>query len=194
MMESSDIDFIQKNYEPKGFMIEPQIKLSSKEIEKIKENGYDPKNYNIINNISYTISQVNKLRKDYYKHYDYVLMTRLDIVFFKPLSFHDLTADKIKPFMNFNNAELDKSVFYTYMDTPNIYRNQKKYITGIDLLMLAKPKVMNKICSWHETVLSKSPQGTENALTEMIVKNNIDYHLLYYSKPTCWTILRTNKT
>ncbi len=42
-------------------------------------------------------------------------------------------------------------------------------------------------------MLTQSPKGIDGAFTRMIVENGFNYQLLYYTKPTSWTILRNNQ-
>lgn len=179
-----DIEFIKNNYNPKGFLVEEQLKVTKDEEDSLKSRNLSVDAYRLRKNVSYTIFKANELRQKSEIEYDIVLLSRLDIVFYKPLLFNDFYENgRVLQFMAFNKQEeFENVIFYPYMNGPNTIRNQNKYITGIDLLCIGSPNVMNKMTSWHIDILNKNPLGTEAALT----------NILYYSKPECWTILRTN--
>ncbi|MBX7491158.1 hypothetical protein [Helicobacter turcicus] len=202
-VSKEDLDFVKENYKPKAFLCTPQVNLSPKEKEFVEQKGFKAENYIAIFNVSYAMAQVDGLRKAYSKKhkikYDLIVLVRPDILFKEPLVFHkalnDRTLGKHK-FLHFGIEEFNKCVFYAYMQKEplhdELFRNQKLYVTGIDLLCMASEWAMSHLCSWHSRVLNFAPMGIEWWLTKQIVDNGLEISLMYYQKPANFTILRTN--
>jgi len=202
-VSKEDLDFIQKNFKPKGFLCTPQLSLSPKEKERVIKKGFKPESYEAIFNVSYAMQEVNKLREAYAKKekitYDLIVLVRPDILFKEPLIFHkalnDRTLGKHK-FLHFSKEQFQNCVFYAYMQKEplhdELFRNQKLYVTGIDLLCMASADAMSKLCAWKARVLDFAPMGIEWWLTKQLVDNGLEISLMYYQKPANWTILRTN--
>ncbi|AUQ65162.1 hypothetical protein [Phaeobacter inhibens] len=189
-----DQELLKELYRPAGLMVEDQVSLTDSEKRFVDERGGTYKHYTIVKNISHTIHKSNLLRHAASKNYDFCILTRLDIGFNRPLNLESLVDNSTPAFMGFSEGEFEKSIFYPYMETNNLVRNQMKYITGIDLLMLAKPQVMDRIANWRNEIFSKGSRGTELDLTRIVHENNFFPHLLYYSKPTNFNIVRLNPT
>lgn len=191
-----DINFIIDNYKPISYKVDSQLQIDEIDCSKLVQAGYNPTHYEVTYNVSYAMQEVNKLRRESGRSYDFIVLTRMDIDFIKPLNLIKLyQRDKsIHPQLLFSRDELDNTVFYSYMETPDLIRNQNNYITGIDLLLITSEKVMDVIGNWHKKVLTQPPKGIEGALTRIINENNFSYQLMYYKKPDCFNILRTNNS
>ncbi|EJZ9280600.1 capsular biosynthesis protein, partial [Campylobacter jejuni] len=99
-------------------------------------------------------------------------------------------------FLNFSATDFNNVVFYTYMQSDNmeLFRNQNRYITGIDLFLIAGNKAIEYISNWHNKVLNYHPMGVgpERWITKQIKDYNLNLQLMYYSKPDCYIIFRSN--
>ncbi|EAK5830865.1 capsular biosynthesis protein, partial [Campylobacter jejuni] len=75
-----------------------------------------------------------------------------------------------------------------------LFRNQNRYITGIDLFLIAGNKAIEYISNWHNKVLNYHPMGVgpERWITKQIKDYNLNLQLMYYSKPDCYIIFRSN--
>ncbi|EKJ0866007.1 capsular biosynthesis protein, partial [Campylobacter jejuni] len=131
--------------------------------------------------------------------YDLIIMTRLDIMFLKPLKLFEALENSCKnkiDFLNFSATDFNNVVFYTYMQSDNmeLFRNQNRYITGIDLFLIAGNKAIEYISNWHNKVLNYHPMGVgpERWITKQIKDYNLNLQLMYYSKPDCYIIFRSN--
>ncbi|MFW75590.1 capsular biosynthesis protein, partial [Campylobacter jejuni] len=125
--------------------------------------------------------------------------TRLDIMFLKPLKLFEALENSCKnkiDFLNFSATDFNNVVFYTYMQSDNmeLFRNQNRYITGIDLFLIAGNKAIEYISNWHNKVLNYHPMGVgpERWITKQIKDYNLNLQLMYYSKPDCYIIFRSN--
>ncbi|EAL9652101.1 capsular biosynthesis protein, partial [Campylobacter jejuni] len=150
-------------------------------------------------NISYSISESNRLKNMSQNKYDLIIMTRLDIMFLKPLKLFEALENSCKnkiDFLNFSATDFNNVVFYTYMQSDNmeLFRNQNRYITGIDLFLIAGNKAIEYISNWHNKVLNYHPMGVgpERWITKQIKDYNLNLQLMYYSKPDCYIIFRSN--
>ncbi|EEP3695281.1 capsular biosynthesis protein, partial [Campylobacter jejuni] len=122
-----------------------------------------------------------------------------DIMFLKPLKLFEALENSCKnkiDFLNFSATDFNNVVFYTYMQSDNmeLFRNQNRYITGIDLFLIAGNKAIEYISNWHNKVLNYHPMGVgpERWITKQIKDYNLNLQLMYYSKPDCYIIFRSN--
>ncbi|EKC5162402.1 capsular biosynthesis protein, partial [Campylobacter jejuni] len=141
----------------------------------------------------------NRLKNMSQNKYDLIIMTRLDIMFLKPLKLFEALENSCKnkiDFLNFSATDFNNVVFYTYMQSDNmeLFRNQNRYITGIDLFLIAGNKAIEYISNWHNKVLNYHPMGVgpERWITKQIKDYNLNLQLMYYSKPDCYIIFRSN--
>ncbi|EAL3796976.1 capsular biosynthesis protein, partial [Campylobacter jejuni] len=146
-----------------------------------------------------SISESNRLKNMSQNKYDLIIMTRLDIMFLKPLKLFEALENSCKnkiDFLNFSATDFNNVVFYTYMQSDNmeLFRNQNRYITGIDLFLIAGNKAIEYISNWHNKVLNYHPMGVgpERWITKQIKDYNLNLQLMYYSKPDCYIIFRSN--
>ncbi|EOH0245789.1 capsular biosynthesis protein, partial [Campylobacter jejuni] len=160
---------------------------------------FNEKSYIANYNISYSISESNRLKNMSQNKYDLIIMTRLDIMFLKPLKLFEALENSCKnkiDFLNFSATDFNNVVFYTYMQSDNmeLFRNQNRYITGIDLFLIAGNKAIEYISNWHNKVLNYHPMGVgpERWITKQIKDYNLNLQLMYYSKPDCYIIFRSN--
>ncbi|EAB5274053.1 capsular biosynthesis protein, partial [Campylobacter jejuni] len=144
-------------------------------------------------------SESNRLKNMSQNKYDLIIMTRLDIMFLKPLKLFEALENSCKnkiDFLNFSATDFNNVVFYTYMQSDNmeLFRNQNRYITGIDLFLIAGNKAIEYISNWHNKVLNYHPMGVgpERWITKQIKDYNLNLQLMYYSKPDCYIIFRSN--
>ncbi|EAJ8297077.1 capsular biosynthesis protein, partial [Campylobacter jejuni] len=119
--------------------------------------------------------------------------------FLKPLKLFEALENSCKnkiDFLNFSATDFNNVVFYTYMQSDNmeLFRNQNRYITGIDLFLIAGNKAIEYISNWHNKVLNYHPMGVgpERWITKQIKDYNLNLQLMYYSKPDCYIIFRSN--
>lgn len=128
-----------------------------------------------------------------------MILTRFDIIFYQRLNLIqalDARKNGIK-YVQFSLEDFNRSIFYAYMEKdlyPELLRNQRNYITGIDLFCAGSSQAMQKILQWHNEILSLPPMGIEYWLTKKVVDNNLVPQIIYYDKPRCFHILRTNNT
>ncbi|EEP3530272.1 capsular biosynthesis protein [Campylobacter jejuni] len=198
-LTQNDINFLKSKYKPLKIKIDKQLNFSESQINLIKKRGFDEKAYIANYNISYSINECNKLKNASKNKYDLVIMTRLDIIFSKPLKLFEALENSSKSkidFLNFNKTDFSNIVFYTYMEPGNmeLFRNQNRYITGIDLFLIAGNKAIEHVCNWHNKVLNFPPMGVgpERWISKQIKDYNLNLQLMYYPKPDCYTILRSN--
>ncbi|EAM0849574.1 capsular biosynthesis protein, partial [Campylobacter jejuni] len=194
-----DINFLKNKYKPLKIKIDKQLTFSESQINYIKKKGFNEKSYIANYNISYSISESNRLKNMSQNKYDLIIMTRLDIMFLKPLKLFEALENSCKnkiDFLNFSATDFNNVVFYTYMQSDNmeLFRNQNRYITGIDLFLIAGNKAIEYISNWHNKVLNYHPMGVgpERWITKQIKDYNLNLQLMYYSKPDCYIIFRSN--
>ncbi|WP_252386577.1 capsular biosynthesis protein [Campylobacter jejuni] len=198
-MTQEDINFLKNKYKPLKIKIDKQLTFSESQINYIKKKGFNEKSYIANYNISYSISESNRLKNMSQNKYDLIIMTRLDIMFLKPLKLFEALENSCKnkiDFLNFSATDFNNVVFYTYMQSDNmeLFRNQNRYITGIDLFLIAGNKAIEYISNWHNKVLNYHPMGVgpERWITKQIKDYNLNLQLMYYSKPDCYIIFRSN--
>ncbi|HEC1895299.1 TPA: capsular biosynthesis protein [Campylobacter jejuni] len=194
-----DIDFLKNKYKPLKIKIDKQLTFSESQINYIRRKGFNEKAYIANYNISYSMNEVNRLKNTSQNKYDLIIMTRLDIIFLKPLKLFEALENSFKSkidFLNFSRTDFNNIVFYTYMQSNDmeLFRNQNCYITGIDLFLIAGNKAIEYITNWHNKVLNYSPMGVgpERWISKQIKDYNLNLQLMYYPKPDCYTILRSN--
>lgn len=196
-IQKEDIDFINAHYCPAGLKITPQIHFTQEQKQQIIQNGFKEENYYAILNVSYSMEQVCALKEQAKKDYDFVILTRFDIIFYQKLNLSpalDRREQGIK-YAQFTSEDFNSSIFYAYMEKdlyPELLRNQRNYITGIDLFCAGSNSAMDKILKWHNEILSLPPMGIEYWLTKKVVDNGLIPQIIYYDKPRCFHILRTN--
>ncbi len=198
-LTQEDINFLKNKYKPLKIKIDKQLIFSESQINYIKKKGFNEKSYIANYNISYSISESNRLKNMSQNKYDLIIMTRLDIMFLKPLKLFEALENSCKnkiDFLNFSATDFNNVVFYTYMQSDNmeLFRNQNRYITGIDLFLIAGNKAIEYISNWHNKVLNYHPMGVgpERWITKQIKDYNLNLQLMYYSKPDCYIIFRSN--
>ncbi|EAJ7893019.1 capsular biosynthesis protein [Campylobacter jejuni] len=198
-LTQEDINFLKNKYKPLKIKIDKQLTFSESQINYIKKKGFNEKSYIANYNISYSISESNRLKNMSQNKYDLIIMTRLDIMFLKPLKLFEALENSCKnkiDFLNFSATDFNNVVFYTYMQSDNmeLFRNQNRYITGIDLFLIAGNKAIEYISNWHNKVLNYHPMGVgpERWITKQIKDYNLNLQLMYYSKPDCYIIFRSN--
>ncbi|EOH0306658.1 capsular biosynthesis protein [Campylobacter jejuni] len=198
-LTQEDINFLKNKYKPLKIKIDKQLTFSESQINYIKKKGFNEKSYIANYNISYSISELNRLKNMSQNKYDLIIMTRLDIMFLKPLKLFEALENSCKnkiDFLNFSATDFNNVVFYTYMQSDNmeLFRNQNRYITGIDLFLIAGNKAIEYISNWHNKVLNYHPMGVgpERWITKQIKDYNLNLQLMYYSKPDCYIIFRSN--
>ncbi|HEG3704303.1 TPA: capsular biosynthesis protein [Campylobacter jejuni] len=198
-LTQKDINFLKNKYKPLKIKIDKQLTFSESQINYIKKKGFNEKSYIANYNISYSISESNRLKNMSQNKYDLIIMTRLDIMFLKPLKLFEALENSCKnkiDFLNFSATDFNNVVFYTYMQSDNmeLFRNQNRYITGIDLFLIAGNKAIEYISNWHNKVLNYHPMGVgpERWITKQIKDYNLNLQLMYYSKPDCYIIFRSN--
>ncbi|ELX2320398.1 capsular biosynthesis protein [Campylobacter jejuni] len=198
-LTQEDINFLKNKYKPLKIKIDKQLTFSESQINYIKKKGFNEKSYIANYNISYSISESNRLKNTSQNKYDLIIMTRLDIMFLKPLKLFEALENSCKnkiDFLNFSVTDFNNVVFYTYMQSDNmeLFRNQNRYITGIDLFLIAGNKAIEYISNWHNKVLNYHPMGVgpERWITKQIKDYNLNLQLMYYSKPDCYIIFRSN--
>ncbi|EHZ1300763.1 capsular biosynthesis protein, partial [Campylobacter jejuni] len=84
-LTQEDINFLKNKYKPLKIKIDKQLTFSESQINYIKKKGFNEKSYIANYNISYSISESNRLKNMSQNKYDLIIMTRLDIMFLKPL-------------------------------------------------------------------------------------------------------------
>ncbi|EIX4983246.1 capsular biosynthesis protein [Campylobacter jejuni] len=197
-LTQEDINFLKNKYKPLKIKIDKQLTFSESQINYIKKKGFNEKSYIANYNISYSISESNRLKNMSQNKYDLIIMTRLDIMFLKPLKLFEALENSCKnkiDFLNFSATDFNNVVFYTYMQSDNmeLFRNQNRYITGIDLFLIAGNKAIEYISNWHNKVLNYHPMGVgPERITKQIKDYNLNLQLMYYSKPDCYIIFRSN--
>lgn len=196
-IQKQDIDFINEHYCPTGLKITPQIHFTQEQKREIAQKGFKEENYYAILNVSYSMEQVCALKEQSQKDYDFVILTRFDIIFYQKLCLSaalDMREQGIK-YTQFTSEDFNSSIFYAFMERdlyPELLRNQRNYITGIDLFCAGSNSAMDKILKWHNEILSLPPMGIEYWLTKKVVDNGLIPQIIYYDKPRCFHILRTN--
>ena len=184
------IDFINSNYKPKSILIEKQLSLTEQEQIIAKKHNITDK---ISKNMAYTFYKVNELRKDYEKKknikYDFVIITRPDIIFFEDFNFDFVYY--------FSKEDLNNTLFYTdalRYDIKDYNKNQNEFICGVDLFIISGIKSINKICKeWYENKRYLIEHKAENNISKIIKENNIQINMLNYQVNHCWNIKRTNE-
>lgn len=148
LLTSESILLVNKLYSPKKILIESQLDcLDDIWIEKI---GQFPRSKKGCLNNSYTIYMVNKLRNEYELencvHYDWVIVTRPDILFKSPFSINNI----ISCYSEFG-LEIPQHVVYHAFNPfgrGNLIEDPQ-FLAGSDLIFFGKPEDIDKSSSLY---------------------------------------------
>ena len=141
-LQESDIEFVKTMYQPKAMLIEPQ--LAYEDVVFIEKLG-SPRSKRSCYNNSYTIYKVNELRNRYEKEYntvyDWVITTRLDILFMSPF---DITQI-FQLYTTYNFQPPSSGIFYASAPyTRGNVIDDPQFVAATDLIYLATPQNMDK--------------------------------------------------
>lgn len=161
---TEDADCIKLFYNPKDFLLENQLQVDNFELREIFMNL--PRQYSAVINSAYTKFKVNDLRLKYEQKnhitYDYVIQTRPDILFNKSFS--------IDKFLNtYTTYELEipsNAVFTACAPFRRGLLESDIFLCSIDLILFAKPQVINKINNFYNSILT-------GELSQEWIKNNL---------------------
>lgn len=180
-------------YAPKACTIESQIALTPGQKDFIRAHNFNVTLCEINKNTSHTFCNVNRLRQSYENAhnivYDLVIITRPDIIFYRPL---DLMPFFKKEFswQFFDADALKNYVFSTYINGVHAVIRPDKYVAGIDLLLMAVPDVCNQLAQWEIFFDDMMNQAPEYALIQMMNRHGLKQAYFIYEKDKCWTIVR----
>lgn len=147
-MAQQDIDLAKELYQPKAMQIDHQLDCPE-EIITEKIHSFPRSKKGCLNN-AYTIYSVNELRKRYEIEkniqYDWVIMTRPDVLFKKDLNLRYLFESYMKEKLNIPKD----GVFHAFnpFGRDNMIE-EPQFSTGSDLIYLATPENMNKATSLY---------------------------------------------
>jgi hypothetical protein len=121
--------------------------------------------------------------------YDLVIVTRPDIMFYRPL---DLTPffEKRECWQFYDAETLRKYVFSTYINGIYSVIRPDKYVAGLDLVLMAVPTVCDKLAEWEGEFDHMIDQWPEFALICMMNRHGLRHSYFTYEKDKCWTIVR----
>lgn len=147
-LTNEELSLVNKLYQPKKIVVESQLDCQDEVlIEKI---GRFPRSKKGCLNNSYTIYMVNKLRNEYELenrvHYDWVIVTRPDILFKSPFRISNI----ISCYPKFG-LEIPKHVVY-YAYNPFGRGNMiedPQFLVGNDLIYFGKPEDIDKSSSLY---------------------------------------------
>lgn len=192
-----DKNFIEEKYHPKKFLCEPQIIVTPEEDKEYTLIGNGRKTtYRIIKNTYYTRYMANKLRQDYEKEtgvkYDYVIQSRLDLIFSKPADFlnnHELTFIKNK----------EDKIFYAWCGSDKqMYNCIPIGPGGTDIIYFAAPQAMDKFVNLYEKLptmdLNKELFSWEVLLLNNGINEGLQPITFNFITHRDFTILRTQET
>jgi hypothetical protein len=145
MLSKENITKLNDLYKPKNILIEAQREYKDIIMTEIIESG--KRSSKGCYNNAYTIFKVNNLRNKYEKEnqikYSWVIMTRLDILFYSKFSIDDILSyyDRYKFQLNPNAIYHACNPWYRgkVMET--------RFMTGTDLLYFSSPDAMDKATS-----------------------------------------------
>lgn len=163
-------------YNLKGVSITPQVE--SKDDEKFIAIRYrDKYRYKSLANAYYSLHSVNKLRLKYEKQngveYDFVIVTRPDLLFLKDFSLAFL-GDGSSWGRNFRNKLFG---YYSVMEGEQ---------AGLDLLYMAHPSIINAIANIYPTLDYEKLNNAdlfnpESVMQNFILDNRIELLGLYHA-------------
>jgi hypothetical protein len=187
-------------YNPKKLLIEHQIETDDYKLyERLDRRGFS---YKAILNLTYTVYKSSELRHEYTREtgivYDYVIVTRPDILFYKPLSLNDFLSsyEKYKTEIS-NNGLFFSHLFFSDLanDKFPVYDNQ--FIATVDLVYFGTEEVIDKATG----VFLKLSKESKQTLEEIYYHNNlwvfywknelIELIRIEYNIEICYTIMRT---
>ncbi|AEF85098.1 putative sugar transferase [Treponema primitia ZAS-2] len=138
---------IYKYYSPKKFLIENQIEVTDHIITS--KFGFNH-SYKHLFNFTYTVYKSSELRHDYKNEfgeiYDYVIVTRPDIMFYKPFILDDILG-----FYQTRNIDIPgNGIFYIGGEYNKIV--DRRFIGGNDLLYFGTEYSIDKATNLHTTL------------------------------------------
>lgn len=171
-LDASDAEDIVVRYCPKAMVVEEPLSLAKEPVltELLKP---FTRSYSSIVSCFHSRARVNRLREEYTArtgvHYDYVLMTRLDILFLKPFRINDF----LKTFKQYGVTVPKNTVFTAsapfkrgLVETANLRCNS-------DLILFSDEKTMSRICRFYGDLI------TGTLTPEYVVKNLYGMEVLW---------------
>ena len=175
---------IYKFYKPKKILVEKQLEAKS-----------DVKDGKRVLNLAYTVYKSSELRHEYQKEtsvlYDYVIVTRPDILFYKPFRLNSFLSVYEKYNMEIpQNALFVPYYFGNEINNTNesiIY--DKRFILNFDLLFWGDETVIDKATNIYSSL------NLENIYSQLWYRYWVDEHLnpirIKYDERMCFSIIRT---
>ena len=197
---------IKDFYSPKGLEITEQLPLTQEDRAFIEKEKISENLMKTLKNVSFSIQETAKLRQEYQKKtgikYDYIITTRMDILFMKELSLRDLNANKLrgewfdkeKKVILYPSSPYNEKLYYTYIlcDSYGQIMDNEFYICGVDLFHICTPKLADKIAEFHTRLYEMKGLYPEHVMSKIALENHVKNYCIGYEKDKCWTILRNN--
>lgn len=167
------VDFIEEKYSPRKYLVEAQIDVPEQMLTA--KLGRFACSYKGFVNTTYTQFMSNKLREDYEKEnkikYDWVIVTRPDILFHQPLD-----IEKILHVYKDYGWQIPKNgLFFGHNLFARGDVEDKHMYGGTDLIFFGNPKTINKSSSFYKLI-------AENKITpQEIDKNFYCFEAFWYA-------------
>jgi hypothetical protein len=190
-------------YKPKKILIEKQLETDDFIVHgKVRKEFL----YKIILNLAYTVYKSSELRRAYKDEtgivYDYVIVTRPDILFYKPFRLNSF----LSVYEKYNMEVPKNALFVPYCFHNKEYNDNKdvvydrQFIIDTDLLFFAQEFVIDKATN----IYSKLNGKNSSILKDFYCNGFLWYHnwldeqiepiRLEYNERICFDIKRTNET
>jgi hypothetical protein len=144
------IDFIKKKYTPRKLLIEKQVD-AEEFIIKEKILGA-PRAYKGVVNVAYTKYMSTRLRREYEKEcgisYDYVILTRPDILFHQPFAIDGF----LLVYGHYGWPVPENGLFFGYNFFSRGDVEEPRLLGGIDIIFFGRPTAIDKATSFYELV------------------------------------------
>jgi len=172
-VSGEDVEVLNKVYRPKAFLIEDQIKPKDN-FEFYEKFMNMPRQYSAVINSTYTRYKVNELRLNYEKEhdieYDYVIQTRPDIKFIAPFGVEKF----LNTYKTYNFPVPADCVFCTFVPFRRGNIESDIFLCSIDLIIFAKPAVMNTINLFYKDI------ENESITKEWIIENCYSLEIMWF--------------
>lgn len=197
-LDSADAADIIARYRPKAMLIEEPLSIPK---EPVLQEQLKPftRSYSSVVSCFHSRARVNQLREEYSartgEHYDYVLMTRLDILFLKPFRINDF----LKTFGQFGLTVPRNTVFTVTAPFKRGLTETERLRCNTDLILFSDEKTMSRICRFYDELLAgtltpeyvvKNLYGMEVLWTRYWKDQKIDTALLSFFEGPDYVIVR----
>ena len=198
-MKGADYQDLVERYQPKALAVELPLDIPKEPVlnERLKP---FMRSYSSIASCFYSRWRVNQLREDYSDrtgvHYDYVILTRLDVLYKHPFRLKDFFGT----FEQYGCTVPNDHVFTSATPFKRGMIDNDFMRCCTDIVLFARPRIMTRICSFYEELaagrlspefVTKELYGMEVLWSRYWEKENIPTTFLRFQEEWDYSILRS---